>query len=534
MTIRQTSNLSNCVAKRNTRIKAHNRIVTALKKPFFTFMALAIIGVLLPQSVMAQDFLSKKEKTKKIEQYVHNQMQESLIPGVSLVIVEKGNIAYQNGFGFADAAAKKPVTSETLFELASTSKAFTGLAILQLEKEGMLKRTDSVTTFIPWLQLSYNDRPVSITIQDLLYHTSGISAASIQHYPKSNADDALEQTVRTLLNQPLNREPGSSYEYATINYDILGLVIEKVTKQSYEAYMQQHILQPLGMTDSKVGVQQIPPANMATGYRLKFTVPTAHTPAIYRGNTPAGYIISNANDIAKWMNVQLGNVQLQGIDQQLIVDSHTPDRSVKPFDEHTYYGAGWAAQQGDSNVVYHAGVNPTFSSYITLLPEEQIGVAVLSNINSSSTTTIAQGVMDIWNGEAPEANSQPDGMLVVEQIATYVFILVGILGLVGLILIVVCMKKLIRQQRNWTALKGKRLLWFVVHFLLCTAIMFLIVNLPSVLLGGMSWSFVARWAPVTIMFTIYSLIATLSVYFIYGLMLVLSKKQSDLQKELKY
>ncbi|TVX94686.1 beta-lactamase family protein [Paenibacillus agilis] len=511
----------------------HNLAVTALKKPFFILMAIAFIGGMLPQSVTAQDFLSKKEKTKQIEQFIQNRMQESRIPGVSLVIVEKGTIAYQNGFGYADVAAKKPVTGETLFELASTSKAFTGLAILQLEKEGKLKRTDPITKFVPWLQLSYNGNPASITIQDLLYHTSGIPSTSIQYYPESDADDALEQTARTLLNQPLNREPGSSFEYATINYDILGLIIEKVTGQSYEAYMQQHILQPLGMNDSKVGVAQIPPAHMATGYRLQFTVPTPHTPAIYRGNTPAGYVISNANDAAKWMNVQLGNVQLHGIDQQLIRDSHMPDQSVKPFDEHTYYGAGWAVQEGDDKFVYHAGTNPTFSSYITLLPKEQIGVAVLSNMSSITTTTMAQGVMDIWNGKEPEANSQPDGMLVVEQIATYVFILMSCLGFVGLILIVVCMKKLIKQQRSWAALKGKRPLFLVLLIVLSAAAMFLIVNLPSILLDGMSWSFVARWAPATIMLTIYSLIATLSVYSVYGLMLVLSKKRSVLQKELK-
>ncbi|MBD8499771.1 beta-lactamase family protein [Paenibacillus sp. CAU 1523] len=510
-----------------------HRIASAWKKSLFIFIAIAIIGGILPQAVMAQDFLSKKEKTKKIEHFVQNQMQESQIPGVSLVIVEKGNIAYQNGFGYADVASKKPVTGDTLFELASTSKAFTGLAILQLEKEGKLKRTDLITTFVPWLQLSYNGKSASITVQDLLYHTSGIPSTSIQYYPESDADDALEQTARTLLNQPLNREPGSSYEYATINYDLLGLIIEKVTGQPYKAYMQEHILQPLGMNDSKVGVEQIPPANMAMGYRLQFTVPTAHTPAIYRGNTPAGYIISSANDVAKWMNVQLGNVQLQGIDPQLVGDSHVPDQSVEPLEEHTYYGAGWLVQQGDNKVVHHAGSNPTFSSYITLLPEEQMGVAVLSNMRSSTTTTIAQGVMDIWNGKELEGNSQPDGMLKVERISTYVTVLLGGLGLIGLMLIALCMKKVFNQQRYRPALKGKRSLMLIIHIVLFAAAIFLILNLPKILLDGMSWTFVDRWAPATIMLTMYSLLATGSVYFVYGLMLLSTKKRSETSRELK-
>ncbi|WP_028596608.1 serine hydrolase domain-containing protein [Paenibacillus assamensis] len=504
-----------------------HRIASAWKTYFFIFIVIAIMGGILPQYVAAQDFLSKKEKTKIIEQFVQNQMQGSRIPGVSLIIVEKGNIAYQNGFGYADVASKKPVTGDTLFELASTSKAFTGLAILQLEKEGKLKRTDLITTFIPWLQLYYNGKHASITVRDLLYHTSGIPSTSIQYYPESDADDALEQTARTLLNQPLNREPGSSYEYATINYDILGLIIEKVTGQSYETYMQQHILQPLGMNDSKVGVEKIPPVNMAIGYRLQFTVPTAHSPAIYRGNTSAGYIISSANDVAKWMNVQLGDVQLQGMDPHLIGDSHVPDQSVEPLDEHTYYGAGWLVQQGINKVIHHAGANPTFSSYITLLPEEQMGVAVLSNMRSSTTTTIAQGVMDIWNGKELEGNSQPDGMLKVEQFSTYVFVIVGGLGLIGLMLIALCMKRVVKQQRYRTALKGKRLLLLVIHTVLFAAGIILILNLPNILLGGMSWTFVDRWAPATIMFTLYSLLVTGSVYFVYGLMLLSTKKRLE-------
>lgn len=279
------------------------------------------------------------EKIQKIDKFVEKQRSISKIPGISVVIVEKGETVYQNSFGYADVKAKTPVTSNTLFEIGSTTKAFTGLAILQLEKEGLLKRSDDVRKYIPWLELKYNGDPQTVTLNQLLYHTSGIASNSITQIPESNADNALELTVRKLLNQQLNRKPGSSWEYATINYDILGLVIENITKQPYDIYMKKQVLEPIGMKDSFVGLHQVQSTKMASGYKIGFMQEQSYTPPIYRGNIPAGYLISNTNDIAKWMKLQLGNDSSNAIDKQIIQESHIPDQSVEPFDKDTYYAA---------------------------------------------------------------------------------------------------------------------------------------------------------------------------------------------------
>lgn len=236
------------------------------------------------------------------------------------------------------------MTGDTLFEIGSTTKAFTGLAILKLEKEGMLKLTDDVKKYIPWLELTYNDEPQTITLNQLLHHTSGIASNTIANIPEGNTNEALELTVKTLLDQQLNRKPGSSFEYATINYDVLGFVIEIVTKMPYDIYMKQHILEPVGMKDSFVGLHQSQSAELATGYKIGFMKAQAYSPPIYRGNIPAGYIISNANDIAKWMNLQLGTDPDNVIDKQLIKESHVPDRTVEPFDVDTYYASGWESR----------------------------------------------------------------------------------------------------------------------------------------------------------------------------------------------
>ncbi|MGM7635225.1 serine hydrolase domain-containing protein [Bacillus sp. Hm123] len=462
------------------------------------------------------------EKIGKIEQFVEKQKSISKIPGISLVVVEKGKTVYQKGFGYADVKAKTPVTSNTLFEIGSTTKAFTGLAILQLEKEGLLKRSDNVQQYIPWLKLTYNGESQEITLNQLIYHTSGIASNSIVQIPESNAVNALELTVRKLLNQQLNRKPGSSYEYATINYDVLALVIENVTKQPYDTYMKKQILEPIGMKDSFVGLHQVQSSEMASGYKIGFMKEQSYTPPIYRGNIPAGYLISNTNDIAKWMKLQLGNDSNNAIDKQLIQESHIPDQSVEPFDKDTYYANGWIVMKNhEKQYILHSGQNPTFTSYFIMQPDEQLGVAILSNMNTSFTTTIGQGVMDLWEGNSV-TNNHSDNYQNLDRIVTILYTVVGCFGLFVVLLSLRTMRKIARKQRIRTSLNAKRILLLAIHTLIVAAILTLMIMLPKIL--GLSWGFIKVWAPTTIPAFLYIVIVVSVIYYLFGLLLVFTKK----------
>ena len=311
----------------------------------------------------------------------------------------------------------------------------------------------------------------------MLYHTSGIASKTIVHIPKSNAENALELTVRTLLDQPLNRKPGSSFEYATLNYDVLGLVIETVSKQPYDLYMKQ-LLDEIGMKDSYVGLHQVESNELATGYKIGFMREQEYTPPFYRGNTPAAYIISNSNDIAKWLNLQLGYIQSETIDKQIIQQSHIPDQSVEPFDQDTYYASGWSImEKDDKQYVFHAGENPTFTSYFIMQPEEQIGVAVLSNMDSTFTTVIGQGVMDLWEGNNININHS-DGYQKIDNIVTILCIIVGCLGLLFSLFLLRILWKFNKKQRTLVALKGKRIFLLVFHSLFVATILILVMVAP--------------------------------------------------------
>ncbi|WP_459503921.1 serine hydrolase domain-containing protein [Bacillus sp. C1] len=488
-----------------------------------SFLILVLL-IPLTHTSFAESEQTKEQRIQQIDQFIKEQQELSQIPGISVVIVEKGKTVYQKGFGYADLKTKKSVNEDTLFELASTSKAFTGLAILQLEKEGLLQRTDDITKFLPWLKLTYNDKPVNITLNHLLYQTSGIPSTTISSIPISTEDDALEAAVKTLQHTKLNHMPGSSFEYATINYDILGFVIEKVTKKPYEVYMKQNILNQIGMTNSLVGYLQGHSNEMATGYKLRFMRPYPYEQPIYRGNTPAGYIISNTNDLAKWMNLQLGTETNDSINPQLISDSHMPDKTVKPVNDNSYYASGWVVLQKDQKIVYHDGENPNFSSFIIMQPDTQTGVAVLSNMKSTVTTSIGQGVMDLWNGKNISDTKQIDSFQKVDKVATIIFIVTVCLSILLIILTIRFIRRILQKHRNWSLLNKKKFVLFLINTCIVLSGALFILKLPKILLG-VPWTFIKIWAPVTVTLTIYSVIAVLILYSIYTTLLFFTKKE---------
>jgi len=496
----------------------------ALLKIYLSIIVTIVAFYSLAPTIVNAD---ANEKTQKIDQFVQEQKAISKIPGISIVIVEKGKTVYEKGFGYADVQSKTPVTSNTLFELGSTSKAFTGLAILKLEKEGLLKRSDDVRKYIPWLDLEYNGEPQSITINQLLYHTSGIATNTISNISKSNEENALELTVKKLLDQPLNRQPGSSFEYATVNYDVLGLVIEKVSKQPFDMYIKQQILEPISMNDSFVGLHQVKSNEMASGYKIGLMREQEYTPPIYRGNVPAGYIISNTNDIAKWLKLQLGNSQINSIENKIIQESHIPDQSVEPFDKDTYYASGWGVMgKDDKQYISHAGNNPTFSSYFIMQPDEQLGVAVLSNMNSSYTTAIGQSVMDLWEGKTVNT-IHADNYQNLDKTVSLISVIVVGFGMFLTVLLLQSLKKVSKKQRIIVALNTKRALLLVIHSLSVAIIIALIMMFPKILSGGSNWDFIKVWGPTSITVLFYSVIVSGVIYYLWGLVKIFSKKKMN-------
>ncbi|WP_432409135.1 cyclic peptide export ABC transporter [Wukongibacter sp. M2B1] len=446
-------------------------------------------------------------KIDKIDDFIHDKMKTSKIPGLSVVIVKNGKEIYKRGFGFADIANEKAVSYETLFELGSTSKAFTALAILNLQEQGLINIKDSVTEYIPWFTMKFKGEDAVITIEDLLHHKSGVPFKTIADIPIANGKDALEKTVEKLVSHELKHNPGEVFEYATINYDVLGLIIQEVSGMSYEKYMKQNILLPLGLDNTYLFRQD----NMARGYKIGYMRACEYDAPIYRGNTPAGYLITNINDMSKWLRIQLGKGQHSEYLKGLIKKSHIPNRSVEPQFDGSSYAYGWNVYQKGGGEVSHGGENPNFSSYITFRPEEELGVAVLCNMNSSYTKIIGQGIMNMMLGKEYRAVGEDfyrniDNISIIVIGASIIFLIATLWYLGRLI------TQIFKKQRR-VELTRKKIISFILSLSFVSLLLYCIYLIPKILFMELSWEFIRVWGPES--FTVGVCLSVLAIIFFY-------------------
>lgn len=440
-----------------------------------------------------------------IETKAQEFMKEGKIPGMSLVIV-RGNKQYLRSFGYADSEKKIPVTTKTLFELGSCSKAFTALAILKLEIEGRLNLDDYVSDYLPWFRVTYKNVPQKITLQQLMHHTSGIPWQTISKIPQSDGESALTQTIRAIVGTELNHPPGKEFEYATVNYDILGAIIEKVSGLSFERYTQANILGPLNMYNTRIG-RNADQSNLATGYKIGFFAPRAYDAPVYRGNNPSAYVISDAEDMLIWLKLQMGIIKSDL--GNLVRKAQMRDTTVGPrrYDLSSY-AMGWNVSLRGDGEIYHAGLNPNFSAFVAFRPEQKLGVVVLANSNSSALLRIGEYVLTGETLDFGPDHSLDKAFSVLSFIfAAYLFSVV-----VYFISIVV---EILRRRRRLEPLSGDKVGKLLLPALIMAPFFYGIFLLPKAM-AGFSWEAAIVWTPIS--FTVLMILVLTSVilsYFTY-------------------
>ncbi|MBZ9636380.1 cyclic peptide export ABC transporter [Clostridium sp. FP1] len=499
----------------------------------FIMMGIALIAITLSIQSFAlnnnQDGgvnILSESQTSKIEKFIEEQMDKGKVPGMSVVVVKGDKTIYEKGFGYGDIESKKTVKPETLFELGSNSKAFTALGVLKLQSDGLININEPVTKHIPWLKMKYKGKEVSITIEQFLHQTSGVPFKTIANIPISSKDDALEETIKTMVNIELDSYPGSRFQYATINYDVLGLVIEKVTGKSYEEYIKENVLNPLNLNNTYLFRDEAALHDMATGYKIGFLKPRKYEAPMYRGNKPAGYYISNAEDISKWLKIQLGTDKDNKFDKDLVKESHIANRRVAPLGDGASYADGWFVYQKGGGEISHGASNPNYSSFIVFRPEENIGVAVLCNSNSPHAQVIGQGVIEILQGNQPkktatDINKSVDiisiaiiCMSIPIIIVTFYFMFIGV-------------KQLIKKERKFQIKSVKVILGLIFSMLFMIGLTYCIYLIPYILYNGVSWKFVYVWLPANLKISICLLYATIWIAYIYFIFTRVLKKKQD-------
>ncbi|MCE5170733.1 beta-lactamase family protein [Paenibacillus profundus] len=348
-------------------------------------------------------------------------MSKSATPGVAVVLLNQGKTEYKN-YGYADVNNKKRVTEESLFELGSTTKAFTALAVILLENEGYLSRSDSITDYIPSFEPTIKGEKVNITINQLLAHTSGIPPWSIRLVPEGTTEDMLEKTIHNVSDIALDTYPGTAYNYATVNYDILAMIIEKATGKRYQDYVTENILVPLGMTDSYFTTGQEKESDKLTkGYRVLFGKDLEYDAPRYYGNIAAGYLVTNSKDLERWINAQMGIGDRPDL-LNAIQQSHQVDIKTAGYeDENQYYSFGWSIDT-KNRVVSHSGVNPNYSSQVIINLEKQQAIFVLANMNSTAPSQIANNIYESMNGNPMNKFNYDDVYVLIDMIFSFLVI----------------------------------------------------------------------------------------------------------------
>lgn len=380
----------------------------------FTFFSLilsatALLGqtsepvvVVVPSAPVAADIATLIEKSRA----------EWNVPGLSVAIVKDGQVFLSSGFGVREFGKAEAVDGDTLFAIASNSKAFTAAAIAMLDEEGKLKWSDRVQQYLPWLELY--DRYVSteLRVDDLLCHRSGLGTFSgdlLWWGTPYTPEDVLRRARHLSAKGPFR----ASYGYSNLMYLAAGEVIHKASGQTWQSFVEQRILQPVGMDRSVTSIKALDAkGNFATPH--KSLVDGVRTIPWYNWDTmaAAGGIISSSNDMAKWVRVQLDRGRIDD-SRRLFSDAssfrmwspHTiipmsaASQKRSPTTHFRAYGLGWnLADYKGRMLVSHGGGYDGMYSQVMLVPEENLGIVVLTNSMTGLPSALANTIVDEFLG----------------------------------------------------------------------------------------------------------------------------------------
>jgi len=347
-------------------------------------LALLTLAVPLPAaSAGAMSTRNGPTDFAAIDAYVEQQMRDLRIPGLALGIVQGEKIVHLKGFGVAGPDGRS-VTPQTPFQINSLGKPMTGVAIMQLVEAGKLDLDAPVQRYLPAFHVADEATSARITPRHLLYHTSGLPTnAGIEYTLSGDArPDALEVQVRELRSVQLSRPVGQAYEYSNAGYMVLGLLVQQISGQPYEAYMHQHIFAPLEMRQTFTDWTEARAHGASSGHRYWFGVPMAGELPINRANLPAGaHTSASTEDVAHFLIAELNGgrfgdgsiLSAQGI--ALMQRPALPQGHGKQF-----YAMDWTVGPiGGATGLYKGGASANFTSMMILLPERRLGLVVLMN-----------------------------------------------------------------------------------------------------------------------------------------------------------
>lgn len=370
----------------------------------------SILFLLLTVLIINNVLIVNAVKQVTIQDHIDEFQRKTKCDSVSIAIVDDEGVKF-----YGD--------EEGLYQIGSMTKAFTGLAVQKLISEGKLNEDENISDLLPGFSAYYDSEPVEIKVKELLTQTSGYTNEEID-YPSASSDMSLSEWAESISGKELKAGPGEKYAYSNVNYNLLGVIIERTTGKSYEDYMYEEILFPLGLYNTYVGGPD--EGKIVSGSRLGYRKAFGYDIPVYEGRIPAGYFYSNAKDMARWIKIWLGTADIPYEYQELV------DDVKKHLNEEGEYYSGWESFEEDE--IGHSGGTPNYSSRMIFSKTENRGVCVLTNMNvAASTDTLCNGLFLLSSGK-DEGKIATDVWTVFDIVFTYVSG-VGILMMISLLFI---------------------------------------------------------------------------------------------------
>ena len=348
-----------------------------------------ILSLLIASLAHAQDFAAKADA------YVQSWVRDKQFRGVVLV-AKDGQPVFRKAYGNANDEWDIPNSPETKFRLGSITKQFTAVAILQLAEKGKIKLEDPVKSYYPEAPAAWD----KVTIHHLLNHTSGIPSYTDQpdFFPKQSRDRRTPaEIVKLTQDKPLEFEPGEKFKYNNTGYILLGVVIEKVTGESYEAYVRKNIFDPLGMKDSGYDSHDAVIKKRATGY-----TPAGTNSAYLDMSLPyaAGSLYSTVDDLLKWE---------QAMYTEKLISKASFEKMTTPGKGDYGYGLVIRPLANRKTHGHGGGING-FNTMMFRFPEEKVTTIVFANQNGPAADQMASALSRMYFGEDIKPRSQLTGI----------------------------------------------------------------------------------------------------------------------------
>jgi len=387
-------------------------------------LAIILLAIL---NLQAKDPL--KKTIAELDNYYETALKKWNVPGMAIAIVKDNQVIYAKGFGVKNICTGEAVDENSLFAIASNTKAFTSAGIAMLVEEGKMSWDDKVTTYLPWFELYSPYVTHEMNIRDLLSHRSGLRTFSgdLIWYGTDYSREEIVKRAKFLEPAYGFRE---KYGYQNIMFIAAGLVIEKVSGMSWENFIQQRILDPLKMDRTVTSITKLDLKGNYTTPHNDYEGKLITIPYLNWDNAaPLGGILSSVADLSKWMLLQL-NHGINGTDtlftaksQHEMWQAHTV-QTVSTFSEKMFpsthfkaYGLGWGLMDYQGRkIVSHSGGYDGMISRTVLVPEENLGFVILTNSNNSISTPLMYKTLDMflsddktdWSEIMYAQNNRPD------------------------------------------------------------------------------------------------------------------------------